>query len=39
MYFKSIYMKLLLNFGIAMLLLFPQINYAENNVSDSGAKG
>jgi len=32
-------MKLLLNFGIAMLLLFPQINYAENNISESVAKG
>ena len=31
-------MKLLLNLGIAMLLAFPQIICAENNVSGSGAK-
>ena len=31
-------MKLLLNFWIAMLLLFPQIICAENNISEPGTK-
>ncbi len=35
---KDKYMKQLLNFGIAILLLFPQIICAENNVSDSRRK-
>ncbi len=32
------HMKFLLSFGIALSLLFPQINYAADRLSDSGSK-